>query len=97
LDQRFLVFAIVIVPVLSVCLGFTVHFAIRPMVEALIDAIRDLAKIAKPEGPSDRVMRLEAEVDELRGELRRLRAETSFDNQLKGSPSDFGRLPPGSA
>lgn len=73
MDQRFLVFAIVIVPVLSVCLGFTVHYAIRPLVEMLLDAIHDLGKITA--GPSsDRVARLEAEVNELRSEVKRLRA-----------------------
>lgn len=73
MDQRFLVFAIVIVPVLSVCLGFTVHYAIRPLVEMLLDAIHDLGRITA--GPSsDRVARLEVEVNELRSEVKRLRA-----------------------
>lgn len=73
MDQRFLVFALVIVPVLSVCLGFTVHYAIRPLVEMLLDAIHDLGQIADGSSP-DRVARLEAEVHELRSEVKRLRA-----------------------
>jgi len=81
MDQRFLVFAIVIVPVLSVCLGFTVHYAIRPLVEMLLDAIHDLGRITA--GPSsDRVARLEAEVDELRSEVKRLRAGAPADRAL---------------
>lgn len=81
MDQRFLVFAIVIVPVLSVCLGFTVHYAIRPLVEMLLDAIHDLGRITA--GPSsDRVARLEAEVDELRSEVKRLRAGAPADHAL---------------
>lgn len=76
MDQRFLVFALVIVPVLSVCLGFTVHYAIRPLVEMLLDAIHDLGRIASPvEDP--RVARLEAEIAELRREVKTLRVEAS--------------------
>lgn len=78
MDQRFLVFVLVIVPVLSVCLGFTVHYAIRPLVEMLLDAIHDLGRITA--GPSsDRVARLEAEVNELRSEVKLLRAGAGTD------------------
>lgn len=81
MDQRFLVVALVIVPVLSVCLGFTVHYAIRPLVEMLLDAIHDLGRITAGPTP-DRVARLEAEVGELRSEVKRLRASTSAEHAL---------------
>lgn len=94
MDQRLLVFAVVIVPVLSVCLGFTVHYAIRPLVEMLLDAIHDLGRIAGGPAP-DRVARLEAEIDALRSEVKRLRASTAVDPVLQEQSSDPERLPPG--
>ncbi len=93
MDQRFLVFALVIVPTLSVCLGFTVHYAIRPLVEMLLDAIHDLGRIAAGPGP-DRVARLESEVEELRAEVERLRAAT-HESSLMDRPREFEGLPPG--
>lgn len=96
MDQRFLVLAIVVVPVLSVCLGFTVHFAIRPLIETLSDAIHDLGRIAA--GPHDdgQVARLQAEVGALRAEVSRLREASSNDAALIGT-GDGHQLPPGAA
>ncbi|NNM31872.1 MAG: hypothetical protein HKO53_02350 [Gemmatimonadetes bacterium] len=96
MDQRFLVLAIVVVPVLSVCLGFTVHYAIRPLIESLLDAIDDLGKIAA--GPRDEgeVARLQAEVGALRAEVSRMREASSNDAALIGT-GDGHQLPPGAA
>lgn len=95
MDQRFLVFALVIVPVLSVCLGFTVHYAIRPLVEMLLDAIHDLGRITA--GPSsDLVARLEAEVDDLRSEVKRLRAATPVQPTLVDESRNMQELSSGS-
>lgn len=95
MDQRFLVFAIVVVPVLTVCFGFTVHYVVRPMVESLVDAIRDLARLGERGDSGERIAMLEAEVHELREEVLALRAATAFDRELLGDGSG-GRLPPGS-
>ncbi|NNF11677.1 MAG: hypothetical protein HKN72_00525 [Gemmatimonadetes bacterium] len=95
MDQRFLVFALVIVPVLSVCLGFTVHYAIRPLVEMLLDAIHDLGRITA--GPSsDRVARIEAEVVELRAEVKLLRAGSEGRATAVEEATGSRGIPPGS-
>ena len=73
MDPTFLVIVIVILPILSVCLGVTVHYVIQPMVDSLVDAVHDLASIARA-GEGDRVARLESEVHSLRAEVQQLRA-----------------------
>lgn len=82
MDQRFLVFALVIVPVLSVCLGFTVHFAIRPMIQTLVDAIHGLDRVVGQSRSDDQSLLLRAEVDALRAEVEELRATHDFDRRL---------------
>ncbi|MEQ9569488.1 MAG: hypothetical protein RLN75_04805 [Longimicrobiales bacterium] len=91
MDQRFLVFALVVVPVLSVCLGFTVHYAIRPMVQTLVDAIHDLSSILARPPVDDDVLSLRAEIDRLRDEVRELRAGQEFDRNLLGTSTDRPR------
>lgn len=93
MDSRFLIFALVVVPVLSVCLGFTVHYAIRPMIESVLDAIHELSRVAGGSRDAE-VKRLQAQVDELQGEVRRLRDVVSFDQTLGVGTSSEGRLPP---
>jgi hypothetical protein len=90
MESRFLVFVIVILPILSVCLGFTVHYAIRPMVESLIDALHELGRLSSG-GDSVRVERLEAEVDALRAEVRGLRDARDFDREV-GAGEERKRL-----
>lgn len=94
MDQRFLVFAIVVVPVLTVCFSVAVHFVVRPMVESLVDAIRDLTRLREPTVSPDRLELLEAEVHELREEVLALRAATAFDQELLAERSG-GRVGPG--
>ena len=83
MDQRFLVFALVVVPVLSVCLGFTVHYAIRPMVELIVDALHDIARFSRP-GEGE-IARLAAEVRDLREAVERLEAQPGDEARRVGS------------
>ncbi|MEQ8330605.1 MAG: hypothetical protein RH859_09110 [Longimicrobiales bacterium] len=90
MDQRLLVFVLVIVPVVSVCLGFAVHFVIRPMVESLVLAIRDLAELRGGDPTAHHLARLEDEVEQLRHEVEALRAESRFDRQLQAPSGGEG-------
>lgn len=72
MNPTFLIFVIVILPILSVCLGVTVHYVVQPMVDSLVDAVHDLARISRA-GGGDRVATLETELDALRAEVRSLR------------------------
>lgn len=72
MDQTFLIFVIVLLPIISACVGFTVHFAIRPMADALIDALHGIATLSGKAPDYDRITRLEAEVATLRHEVQRL-------------------------
>lgn len=74
MSQGFLIFTIVILPILCACLGFTVHYAIRPMVDSLLDALHEVARVASGGQSADSLARLEAEVAELRTEVRQLQA-----------------------
>lgn len=85
MDQRYLVFALVIVPVLSVCFGFTVHYVIRPMVETLVDAIHDLSRIMARSDHSEDAAALRREVDALRAEVADLKVARDFDRRLLGT------------
>ncbi len=88
MDQTWLVFAIVGLPVISACLGLTVHFAIRPMVDSLIEAIRELRSWSGERDGAARSPLLEEEVRELRDEVRRLREQLSFDARLTAGRAD---------
>lgn len=90
MDQRFLVFVIVLLPIISACIGFTVHFAIRPLVETLIDAMQEFGELGRSDVDRARIARLEDEVHALRGELRRIGsgtapAATRHEEPLAGS------------
>ena len=85
MNPTFLVWVIVILPILSVCLGVTVHYVIQPMVDSLVDAVHDLSKIAR-DGNGNRVAALEIEVDSLREEVRQLRGDRAL-----GSGAEVGR------
>lgn len=91
MDQTFLIFVIVLLPIISACVGFTVHFAIRPMAEALIDALHDIARLSGKAPDYDRLTRLEAEVATLRHELQQL--EAGSDGPLALSESSATELP----
>ena len=73
MSQSFLIFTIVILPILCACLGFTAHFVIRPMVDALLDAIHELSRIGDGKGSPEALARLEAEVAKLRAEVHELK------------------------
>lgn len=77
MEQSLLVWVLVIVPVLSVCLGVTVHYAIRPLVEVLLEAVHELKGGSSLLDDSRRLLELESEVEQLRAELRALRASSS--------------------
>ena len=87
MDQRFLVFVLVILPVLTVCAGVLVHVVVRPMIDALVEAIRELSRVVDLVEPGEHA-RLVEEVDRLRGEVEALRAGRDFDRELLGSGED---------
>ena len=97
MEPGLLVFVIVILPILSACLGFTVHYAIRPMVESLVDALHDLRDVPGVRESGDRVARLEAEVGRLRDDVRRLERAATSDAEFPNLPEETLGLPGGSA
>ena len=92
MNSTLLVFVIVILPILSVCLGVTVHYVIQPMVESLVDAVHDLARISSA-GDADRVAKLETELDELRAEVRHLRDDRRLESGIEDGSEESQRLP----
>lgn len=86
MEQPFLVFVIVILPILTVCAGMLVHYAVRPMIETLVDAIRELARVMDRIEPGE-TERLHRELDDLRDEVARLREARDFDRALVGDGS----------
>jgi hypothetical protein len=92
-DQRYLVFAVVVLPILCATVGFTVRYAIRPIMDSLIDALHELGRIAGPGESARRVARLEVEVHELQLEVRSLREGESPSSGVT-EPHDALALPP---
>ena len=88
MDGNLLIFVIVLLPIISACVGFTVHFAIRPMVEALVDALHEIAAIARPPAGQDQIARLEAQVSALRDELRSLNVGAEVEPLVLAAPED---------
>ena len=93
MDQRYLVFAVVALPILCGTVGFTVRYAIRPMMESLIDALHELGRIAGPGESARRVARLEVEVHELQLELQSLRSAQAASQVAEGQ--EALAFPPG--
>ena len=81
MDSNFLVFAIVVLPVMTVCAVILVQGVVRPMIDALIDAIRELSQVMNRVEPKDQTLLLE-EVERLREEVRQLQEAQDFDREL---------------
>jgi len=72
---------LVMIPVAGLTLGLTLRFAVRPFVETIVGAIRDVGETQRAiaAGGTD-TMR---EIDELREQLRRLEEASKFDRTLQ--------------
>ncbi len=73
------IFVLLVIPLAAATAGFTLHFAVKPFVEALIKAIRDPGPL--PERDAE-VAELRAEVQMLAETVQALNAKVDFDRQL---------------
>lgn len=74
------VFVLLVIPLAAATAGFTLHYAVKPFVEALIRAIREPAGELPAAG--DEITDLRAEVALLQETVQALSAKVEFDRQL---------------
>ncbi len=74
------IFVLLLIPLAAATAGLTLHFAVKPFVEALIRAIREPDRL--PQEQEEELADLRAEVSLLSATVAELQAKVEFDRQL---------------
>lgn len=83
-------FLVVIIPLVSLALGFTVRFTIKPLIELLAGAIRETKLSPAPE--TAQIEALTTQVALLTDAVTRLQQKVEFDQALGVGASETPRL-----
>ncbi len=81
------VFVLLVIPIACLSMGLTLHYAVKPFVEALIKVIREPRQIGGPVSDEE-VAELRADVQFLTETVEALRVKVEFDRQLAATSRD---------